>query len=48
MIEESKINDKIFNFAFATKRIQVSKYLLSLDFVKEAIENKVGKYKEQE
>lgn len=42
-IEEDKVNDKIFNYAFAGSRIQIIEYLLSLDFFKEVIDKKLGR-----
>ncbi|CAI2371447.1 unnamed protein product [Moneuplotes crassus] len=46
MIDEKKINDKIFNFAFAKQRIELTQHLLTLDFIREAVETKEKKYKE--
>lgn len=45
MIEESKINDKIFNFSLARLRIQITHHLLSLDFFKEVIDKKLDRVK---
>ncbi|CAI2371357.1 unnamed protein product [Moneuplotes crassus] len=45
MIEEDKINDKIFNFSLGVLRMKITHHLLTLDFVKEAVDNKIRKYK---
>ena len=47
MIDEKKINEKIFNFEYAKLRMNMIKFLLSIDYIKEAVENKQKKYKEQ-
>lgn len=46
MIDMDKINDKIFNFGYITNRIKINEFLMSLDFVREAVENKTRLYKE--
>jgi hypothetical protein len=45
MINEIKINDEIFNFGFVQSRIELSNHLLSLDFFKEVIDNKLNRVK---
>lgn len=46
MIKEDEINNKIFNFAFALKRIELTKILESKPFIRTAIDNKLKRYKE--
>ena len=42
---EDQINDKIFNFAFAQQRMQISEFLMQQDYIKEAVENRVNESK---
>ena len=46
MLDEAKANDKIFNFAFVSKRIDMTYILLDFPFIREAVNSKLAKYKE--
>lgn len=46
MIDEKKINDKIFNFGYITASINIYEWLIKKDFIKNAVDNKINLYNE--
>ena len=46
MLIESQINEKIFNFAFVTLRAKMNEFYLQQDFIKEAVEGRIKRFKE--
>lgn len=44
LIDDKDINEKIFNFAFAKYRIELTQTLLKNDFIKEAVDARIEKY----
>lgn len=46
MINEKEINNKIFNFGYAKMRIELADFLMTQDYVRDAVESKVKKYQE--
>ena len=46
MLIESQINEKIFNFAFVSLRAKMNEFYLQQDFIKEAVEGRIKRFKE--
>mmetsp|Transcript_30855 Transcript_30855/g.27289 ORF Transcript_30855/g.27289 Transcript_30855/m.27289 type:complete len:124 (+) Transcript_30855:254-625(+) len=40
LMDEDKINEKVFNYANCTLRLKITKHLLTMDFIKDVIEKK--------
>jgi len=46
MINESKVNQKIFNFGYVTKRIEMHNFLMTKEFVNSRVQDRILKFKE--